>query len=118
MAQSVNELHQLSLRWHEKLAVKIVGFVGSILGACLFAAITLISLPSVLATGSILVFIAWLTQSFLSLVLLSIIMMGQNLQQRHAEILADETYRNVLRDEQETESVHRKLDKLLSMVEE
>lgn len=118
MAQSANELHQNSLRWHERLAVKITGFIGSMLCALLFGGIALISLPAALASGNVIIIVGWFAQTFLQLVLLSIIMVGQNLQQRHSEFLAEETYRNVMRDEEETESLHRKLDKLLSMVDE
>lgn len=118
MATNINVLHQASLKWHEKIAIRITGFVGSMICAVVFAFIAVISLPAAIGSGSVIVIIGWLAQTFLQLVLLSIIMVGQNLQQRHSEFLAEETYRNVMRDEQETESIHRKLDRLLSMVDE
>ena len=48
--------------------------------AYIFAAIALISLPGVLATRNVLVVVAWVAQTFLQLVLLSVIMVGQKIQ--------------------------------------
>ena len=45
--------------------------------AYIFAAIALISLPAAIRTGDSLVIVAWVAQTFLQLVLLSIIMVGQ-----------------------------------------
>jgi hypothetical protein len=45
--------------------------------AYIFAAIALISLPAAIRTGDALVIVAWVAQTFLQLVLLSIIMVGQ-----------------------------------------
>ncbi len=110
MAENVNELHQDSLTWHERLAVKITGFIGTMLCAVLFSVIAFVSLPAALATKSVVIIIGWLAQTFLQLVLLSIIMVGQNLQQRHAEFLAEETYKTARRNESETEGLFTELD--------
>ena len=48
--------------------------------AYFFAAIALISLPAALATHDPIVIVAWIAQTFLQLVLLSIIMVGQSQQ--------------------------------------
>ena len=45
--------------------------------AYLFAAIALISLPAAISTRDPIVIVAWIAQTFLQLVLLSIIMVGQ-----------------------------------------
>ena len=113
MANNVNELHKDSLKWDERFALRITAFIGSMLCALIFTIIALVSLPAALASNNVVIIVAWLAQTFLQLVLLSIIMVGQNLQQKHAEFLAEETYRNVMRDEQETEEIHKKLDELL-----
>ena len=99
MARNVNIAHRESLKWHESLAVKITTFVGSMLCAALFALLALLMLPTALA-GGIPTFIPWVAQTFLQLVLLSIIMVGQNLQQRHAELLAEKDYESDLRSEE------------------
>lgn len=47
--------------------------------AVIFLAISLISLPAALASHDMFVIISWLSQSFLQLVLLPIIMVGQRI---------------------------------------
>ena len=49
--------------------------------AYLFAAITLISLPAAIASGQVIVIVAWIAQTFLQLVLLPIIIVGQTVIQ-------------------------------------
>ena len=57
-----------------------------------FAIIALISLPSALKSGSVLVIVAWIAQTFLQLVLLSIIMVGQNVGAKSVEQKINETH--------------------------
>lgn len=67
------------------LAKKITGFVGTMWCAYLFAAISLTSLPSVIESHSLPILIAWLSQAFLQLVLLSVIMVGQSDQSKKTD---------------------------------
>ncbi len=60
------------------LAVKITKSVGSMWTAYVFAAIALISLPAAIATQNTIVIVAWIAQTFFQLVLLPIIIVGQN----------------------------------------
>ena len=60
--------------------------------AYIFAAIALISLPSAIKSGDIIVIVAWVAQTFLQLVLLSIIMVGQNVQSQEVAQKIDETH--------------------------
>jgi hypothetical protein len=60
------------------LAVKITRSVGTMWTAYVFAAIALISLPAAIATGNTIVIVAWIAQTFFQLVLLPIIIVGQN----------------------------------------
>ncbi|MFZ1995589.1 MAG: hypothetical protein WAU75_15880 [Solirubrobacteraceae bacterium] len=46
----------------------------------MFAAIALISLPAAVSSGQVIIIVAWIAQTFLQLVLLSIIMVGQTVQ--------------------------------------
>jgi hypothetical protein len=48
--------------------------------AYIFIAISLISLPAAIKSQNVIVIISWVAQTFLQLVLLSIIMVGQNIQ--------------------------------------
>ena len=68
-------------RFNTWLALQITGKVGSMWAAYLFALLALISLPAAIASGNTIVIVAWLAQTFLQLVLLPIIIVGQNVQQ-------------------------------------
>jgi hypothetical protein len=59
-----------------RLAVFITRVVGSMWCAYAFAAVALISLPQAIHDG-VYALVAWLSQTFLQLVLLSVIMVGQ-----------------------------------------
>ena len=63
------------------LAVGITKRVGTMWVAYLFAAIALISLPAALASGEVIVIVSWIAQTFLQLILLPIIIVGQNVIQ-------------------------------------
>lgn len=68
-------------RFNSWLAVLITRAVGTMWAAYLFAAISFISLPQAVAAfarGDTLSGVTWLSQSFLQLVLLPIIIVGQN----------------------------------------
>jgi hypothetical protein len=56
--------------------VKITKSVGSMWMAYIFAAISLISLPAAIASGQVIIIVAWIAQTFLQLVLLPIIIVG------------------------------------------
>jgi hypothetical protein len=66
--------------FNAKLALLITRSVGTMACAYLFAAIALISLPAALSSGQVIIIVAWIAQTFLQLVLLSIIMVGQTVQ--------------------------------------
>ena len=66
--------------FNAKVALVITRSVGTMACAYVFAAITLISLPAAISSGQVIVIVAWIAQTFLQLVLLSIIMVGQSVQ--------------------------------------
>lgn len=76
------------------LAVKITAVVGTMICAYLFTILALISLPSALRTGQLIIIIAWIAQTFLQLVLLPIIIVGQNVQAEAADKRAEDTYKD------------------------
>ena len=76
-------------RW---VALKVTGGVGSMTCAYLFAVVALISLPAAIKSGSVIVIVAWIAQTFLQLVLLSIILVGGNVQAAAADKRAEQTY--------------------------
>jgi hypothetical protein len=74
------------------LAQKITSGVATMWCAYLFAAIALISLPKAIQSGDSIVIISWVAQTFLQLVLLSIIMVGQKVQSQSVEKTINETH--------------------------
>ena len=68
-------------RFNTWLAVRVTRTVGSMWIAYLFACIALISLPAAIHSGDVIVIVSWVAQTFLQLVLLPIIIVGQNVIQ-------------------------------------
>jgi hypothetical protein len=68
-------------RFNTWLAVRITKTVGSMWMAYAFALLTLISLPAAIQSGNTIVIVSWIAQTFLQLVLLPIIIVGQNVIQ-------------------------------------
>ena len=77
---------------NNKIAVILTDTVGTMWCAYLFAAIALISLPKALQSGDSIVIVSWVAQTFLQLVLLSIIMVGQKVQSSSVENKINETH--------------------------
>jgi hypothetical protein len=79
---------------NNRIGLWITKKVGTMWAAYLFAGLALISLPSVLASGDIRVIVDWVAQTLLQLVLVSVIIVGQNQQTAQAEIRAEATYKD------------------------
>lgn len=75
-------------RFNEWLALKITAAVSTMTCAYLFAFLACVSLPEAIHGGAA-TLVAWTAQTFLQLVLLSVIMVGQALQQRRIDDLHD-----------------------------
>jgi hypothetical protein len=86
----------------------ITKVVGTMWCAYVFTIIALISLPAAWSGGSA-TFIPWLAQTFLQLVLLSIIIVGQNLQASVSEQRAIETHDMVMLEFQLVKETHERL---------
>jgi len=80
-------------RFNTFLALKITGAVGTMWCAYAFAGLALISLPEAVR-GGLATTITWTAQTFLQLVLLSIIIVGQNVQSAAADERAEATYQD------------------------
>jgi hypothetical protein len=79
-------------RFNAALAVKITRGVGTMWCAYVFAGLALISLPSAISSGSAVTLVSWVSQTFLQLVLLSIIIVGQNVLAAASDKRAEATY--------------------------
>jgi len=80
-------------RFNAALAVRITGAVGTMWCAYVFALLALVSLPDAVRGGTP-TLIAWIAQTFLQLVLLSIIMVGQKVQGVASDNRAIDTYKD------------------------
>jgi hypothetical protein len=78
--------------FNRRIAEKITSIVSTMWAAYLFAAIALISLPSAISSGDTLTIVDWVAQTFLQLVLLSIIMVGQQRSSERVSTEIDETH--------------------------
>lgn len=75
-------------KFNEWLAKKITNAVATMTCAYLFAALTFVSLPDAIKGGAA-TLIAWIAQTFLQLVLLSVIMVGQKTNHDRIDDLHD-----------------------------
>ncbi len=92
MDQHYHLLMSKLANFNERLAAKITSGVATMWCAYAFALIALVSLPSAIKSGSVIVIVAWIAQTFLQLVLLSIIMVGQNVGAKSVEQKINETH--------------------------
>ena len=86
-------------RLNRKVGVTVTNVVATMWCAYAFALIALVSLPQAIHdsfTGGFhpLPIITWIAQTFLQLVLLAVILYGQNLQSEKADARAEATFRN------------------------
>jgi len=80
------------MRFNTWLAVKVTKAVGTVWCAYAFAALALVSLPAAIASHNPVILVSWVSQTFLQLVLLSIIIVGQNVQAAASDKRAEATY--------------------------
>jgi len=98
----------------DKIALKITSAVGSMWCAIVFTIIALTSLPSVIIqsvqTLSIAPTIQWLAQTFLQLVLLSIILKGQNIGAEQLDRVIERIDENTAKTEAAAERIEHIVD--------
>ena len=91
------------------LAAKITSGVATMWCAYIFAVIALISLPAAIRGGTA-ALISWIAQTFLQLVLLSVIMVGQKVAAQASDKQAEQTYKD-------TEAILKLQDEIHRMIE-
>ena len=78
-----------------KIGLFLTTIVGTMWAAYLFALLAFVSFPSAIRSGSSIIIVAWIAQTFLQLILLPIIIVGQNILGKAADKRADQTYHDV-----------------------
>ena len=105
------------VRFNARFGLLITVVVGTMWCAYVFACIALISLPDNLHSTQDL--ILWISSSFLQLVLLPIIIVGQNIQAKAADKRAESTYKDaeaVLHEAMQIQAHLAEQDKALSQI--
>ena len=109
--------HNAYARFNKWLAIKVTTGVGSMTCAYIFSVLALISLPAILSAfkvfhntfpnwlvkASLIALVSWIAQTYIQLVLLSVIIVGQNIQSAASDARAAKTF-------EDTEVVVDRLD--------
>jgi hypothetical protein len=93
-------------RINTHIALGITKVVGSMWCAYLFAILALISFPAAIASHDPIIIVAWVAQTFLQLVLLPIIIVGQNVQAAASDERAESDHETLLAIHTLTGEVH------------
>jgi hypothetical protein len=92
------------------VGLRITLLVGTMWAAYLFALLAFYSLPSTIKQHSATVLVLWLSSEFLQLVLLPIIIVGQNVQSRAADARATKTFEDV-------EDARKKIEEAIDLLD-
>jgi hypothetical protein len=92
-----------------KVAILVTGVVGTMWCAYAFAILALVALPSALKSGDPLQLVQWISQTFIQLVLLSVIIVRQNISSRASDKRADMTYKDAEATFHEAEQIQAHL---------
>ena len=91
-----------------RIALALTRGVGTMWAAYAFAALALIALPKAIE-GGVFTLVQWVSQTFIQLVMLSVIMVGQNILARAADKRALMTYQDGEATFHETEQIQQHL---------
>ena len=100
----------------ERVGERITATVGTMWAAVAFMCLALVSFPGAIMSGDPVVIVAWVAQTFLQLILLPIIMVGQNVQARRTEIRDQETHDAVMAEHADTQEILREMRAMLGLV--
>jgi hypothetical protein len=78
-----------------RLGLFLTTIVGTMWAAYLFSILAFVGFPSAIRSGNSIIIVAWIAQTFLQLVLLPIIIVGQNILGKAADKRAEQTYKDV-----------------------
>jgi len=102
--------HQNAIvRLNARIGLKVTLIVGTMWAAYLFTLLAFFALPSAIHQGTYYV-VVWLSSSFLQLVLLPIIIVGQNIQAAAADKRAEDTYKDAEAVLSEVERIQQHLE--------
>ena len=112
--RNVNQLHeteQAASGFNSRVAVALTKGVGTMWTAYIFTVLAFVGLLGLLNLLNPITFLlaTWVSQQFLQLVLLPVIMVGQNVLGRKAELLADEQFHTTMSTYHDIEQIMQHL---------
>lgn len=120
--RNVNVLHaaeQSVAGFNTKIAIAITKGMGTMICAYIFAILAIIGFPGWQATPT--QYVQWVSQTFIQLVALSVLAVGQSMLGRHAELMAEEQFETTQRSyhdiEQIIEHLNKQDEKILEILE-
>lgn len=114
--RNVNELHKSEHGVNARIAVALTRVVGSMQTAYTFAVLAIVGLFAILGWLSPIValLVAWTSQTLIQLVLLPVIMVGQNVLGRHQELQADEAFATTIKSYHDAEIIIKQNNDLIA----
>ena len=109
--QNVNLLHQAEMAvagFNQIIAVTLTRAVGTMPCAYLFVCLAIAGFPGLHA--SLPVYVQWFSQTFLQLVFLPVLSVGQNVLSKHQELMAEEQYKFIKGTYSDTEQIAKHLE--------
>jgi hypothetical protein len=97
------------VRFNARFGLRITLIVGTMWCAYVFTILALISLPAAIHSRDAIIIVAWIAQTFLQLVLLPIIIVGQNIQAKAADKRSEDTYKDAEAVLKEAEEIQKHL---------
>lgn len=120
--QNVNVLHQAEIAiagFNQRLAVKLTKSVGNMWTAYLFVCLAVAGFPGLHA--SLPAYVQWFSQTFLQLVFLPVLSVGQQVLSKHQELMAEEQFQTTQKSYSDIEQIMHHLDvqdqKILEILE-
>ncbi|MCX6703930.1 MAG: DUF1003 domain-containing protein [Candidatus Woesebacteria bacterium] len=104
---NTNEVHKSRLSKTDKIALFITKKVGTM--GFFYFCLALVTLPLIFSWA--MPTVQYLSSGYLQLILLPLILVGQNLQSRHAELRAQHDYETNVKAEKEIEAILLHLEK-------
>lgn len=113
--RNMNAVHEAEIRaagFHQRLAVGITEATGSMWTAYLFTFLALLGFPalSTFLGPVVAIYVIWVSQTFIQLVMLPVLSVGQNVLGRKSELMADEQFQTTTKTYHDIEQIMEHLD--------
>ncbi len=123
---NVNDTHkaeQATAGFNERLAIRLTRATGTMTCAYFFICLALLAFPalSVWLGPTVAIYVVWLSQCFIQLVMLPVLSVGQGVLGRKAELQADEAFATTIKTYHDIEQIAQHLsvqDEVLSRIAE